>query len=187
MFKNILVPVDGSATANKGLREAIRLAREQGATLTLVHVVEEGLTYRSMGLDGAGFFLDEVLRALVRSGRVIVARALSAAHRAGVKARGEVIEDISEPVADVIVREARKAKADLIVLGTHGRRGVGRMLLGSDAEQIVRTSPVPVLLVRAPGREAKAARPAKPRAKHERKVIEVPRQPMRLAGYQRGF
>ncbi|HXC38116.1 MAG TPA: universal stress protein [Burkholderiales bacterium] len=164
MFKNILVPVDGSATANKGLREAIRLAREQGATLTLVHVVEEGLTYRSMGLDGAGFFLDEVLRALVRSGRVIVARALSAAHRAGVKARGEVIEDISEPVADVIVREARKAKADLIVLGTHGRRGITRLVMGSDAEGVVRKSTVPVVLVRAPVR-AQAAKGAKPPAK----------------------
>jgi len=167
MFKNIFVPVDGSAAANKGLREAIRLAKEQGATLTLLHVVEEGLTYRSMGIDGAGIFLDEVLRALVRSGRIILARALSAANRAGVKARGEVIEDISEPVADVIVREARKAKADLIVIGTHGRRGITRLVMGSDAEAVVRKSPVPVVLVRA---EAKAPpakgsqRPAKGRS-----------------------
>jgi len=170
MFKNIFVPVDGSATANKGLREAIRLAKEQGATLTVLHVVEEGLTYRSMGIDGAGIFLDEVLRALVRSGRIILARALSAAHRAGVKARGEVIEDISEPVADVIVREARKAKADLIVIGTHGRRGITRLVMGSDAEAVVRKSPVPVVLVRV---EAKAPpakgpkRPAKNRAPAE--------------------
>ena len=62
MFKSIFVPVDGSPTANQGLKQAIRLAKEQGATLTLLHVVDEGWTYRNMGVDGAAYYLDEVLR-----------------------------------------------------------------------------------------------------------------------------
>ncbi len=56
------------------------------------------------------------------------------------------------PVADVIVREARKWKADLIVIGTHGQRGMRRVVMGSDAEQVVRNAPAPVLLIRAAAR-----------------------------------
>jgi nucleotide-binding universal stress UspA family protein len=63
-----------------------------------------------------------------------------------------LLESAAGPAADAIVRQARKWKADVIVLGTHGRRGVRRMLMGSDAEQVVRSSPVPVMLVRSPGR-----------------------------------
>jgi nucleotide-binding universal stress UspA family protein len=55
------------------------------------------------------------------------------------------------PVADVVVREAGRQRADLVVIGTHGRRGVRRLVLGSDAEQVVRASRVPVLLVRGAG------------------------------------
>jgi nucleotide-binding universal stress UspA family protein len=71
------------------------------------------------------------------------------AERAGIKPTLAMRETIGGPAADAIVREARKQGADLIVLGTHGRRGVRRLVLGSDAEQVVRTSRVPVLLVRA--------------------------------------
>ena len=60
-----------------------------------------------------------------------------------------LVESITRPVADVIVREARKWKADLIVIGTHGRRGLRRVVMGSDAEQVVRSAPAPVLLIRA--------------------------------------
>ena len=59
-------------------------------------------------------------------------------------------------VCDVAVEQAKAAGADLIVLGTHGRRGVGRMLMGSDAEQILRIAPTPVLLVRADAKDAAA-------------------------------
>ena len=51
-------------------------------------------------------------------------------------------------VADIIVQQARKLRADAIVIGTHGRRGISRMVMGSDAEEVVRTSPIPVVLVR---------------------------------------
>jgi K+-sensing histidine kinase KdpD len=64
-------------------------------------------------------------------------------------------------IADAILSQARKAKADLIVIGTHGRRGLSRVLMGSDAEAVVRESRVPVLLVRSPQRAPRKRAPAK--------------------------
>ena len=75
---------------------------------------------------------------------------------AGVATDTKAIETFGAPVADLIVDEAVAAKADLIVIGTHGRRGIGRLLLGSDAEQMLRLAPMPVLLVR--GGETESAR-----------------------------
>ena len=76
-------------------------------------------------------------------------RVLAAAAKHNVKAKAILREMLSGPAAYPIVREAKKVGADLIVLGTHGRRGVRRLVLGSDAEQVVRTASVPVLLIRA--------------------------------------
>ena len=76
----------------------------------------------------------------------------------GVKAAASLVESRGRPVSDVILDEARKWRADLIVMGTHGRRGVNRLLLGSDAERVLRSAPVPVLLVRPEERKKRAAR-----------------------------
>ena len=181
-YKRILVPVDGSPTSNAGLREAIALARGQGANLQLVHVADQHYV-TLMGLETATA-LDDLMASVTQAGKRVLRNAERLARREGVDPSTVLLETLTGPAADPIVRQAQKWKADLIVIGTHGRRGVRRLLMGSDAEQIVRTSPVPVLLVRAPARESKAA---KPRAKREQKTIEAPRQPMRLAGYQRGF
>jgi nucleotide-binding universal stress UspA family protein len=149
-YRRILVPVDGSPTSNAGLREAIELAQGQGASLQLVHVVD----YHYLAMTGleAGAYIEDLMRNLTQSGRRILKRAEELARKSGVTARGVLVESPSGPAADAIVRQARKSKADLIVLGTHGRRGVRRMLMGSDAEQVVRNSPAPVMLVRSPGR-----------------------------------
>jgi nucleotide-binding universal stress UspA family protein len=148
-YRRILVAVDGSAASNKGLREALRLAKAQRARLSILHVVDEFQAFAAMdGMAAApGFDLVPMLR---EGGERILARARAVADKAGVRARTVLRERIGGPAADRIVREARRQKADLIVLGTHGRRGVRRMVLGSDAEQVVRTASVPVLLVRAP-------------------------------------
>ena len=146
-YKRILVPVDGSATATAGLREAIRLAKGQKATLQLVHVVDQHSVVM-LGMETAAF-LDEMLKGLEASGRRILARARSVADKAGIKATVVLRETLTGPAADAIVDQAKKGGADLIVIGTHGRRGVRRLVMGSDAEQVVRASPVPVLLVRA--------------------------------------
>ena len=89
----------------------------------------------------------DLVPVLREGGKRVLAKAKAAAQKAGVPAT-TVLRDGLGPAAYPIVREAKKLGADLIVLGTHGRRGVRRMVLGSDAEQVVRTSPVPVLLVR---------------------------------------
>ena len=145
-YRKILVAVDGSVASNKGLREAIRLAKDERAQLVLVHVVNEFYAFAT--LDGYAPGAD-LLPALKETGRRILAKAQAAAKTAGVKATSVLRERIGGPAADVIVPEARRQRADLIVLGTHGRRGVRRLVLGSDAELVVRNSPVPVLLVRA--------------------------------------
>jgi nucleotide-binding universal stress UspA family protein len=149
-YRKILVPVDGSPTGGAGLREAIRLAKGQEASLQLVHVVDYHYVVMS-GLE-AGAYIDDLMASLRQSGRRVLQRAEELARKAGVGASSVLLESPSGPAADAIVRQAKKWKADLIVLGTHGRRGMRRMLMGSDAEQVVRSSPVPVMLVRAPGR-----------------------------------
>jgi len=91
----------------------------------------------------------DLVPALREGGKRVLAKAQAFALKQGLKAKTILREMIGGPAAYPIVREARKLRADLIVLGTHGRRGVRRLVLGSDAEQVVRTASVPVLLVRA--------------------------------------
>jgi nucleotide-binding universal stress UspA family protein len=144
-YKKILVAVDGSPAAQRGLREAIRLARSQHARLFIVHVVNEFMAYNYLESMAIGTDVRAVLR---EAGRKILERAQAEARKQGVKAATVMREIVGGAAAGPIVREARKLGADLIVLGTHGRRGVRRLVLGSDAEQVVRTATVPVLLVR---------------------------------------
>ena len=147
-YRKILVAVDGSSAATRGLREAVRLAKAQGAQLCILQVVNEFDAYGVMEGAGLGADLPAILR---DQGRRILAKAKSVAESHAVRTTSVMRQVAGGPVADVIVREARKLGADLIVLGTHGRRGLRRIVLGSDAEQVVRTARVPVLLVRAKG------------------------------------
>jgi len=146
-YRRILVAVDGSPTSMKGLREAIRLAKDDRAQLFIVHVVNE--LYAFANLEGLTAGMD-IVPALREGGRRVLAKATALADKGGIRAKTLMRETPGGAAADLIVREARKQRADLIVLGTHGRRGLRRAVLGSDAEQVVRRSPVPVLLVRAP-------------------------------------
>jgi len=145
MYRRILVPVDGSKTAARGLSEAIRLAKNQHARLRLVHVVDK---MAIIGVVEAGLDPGPVLARLARSGRRLLEQARLRAKKAGVDSEIALYQPVSKRVADTILSETKKWRADLIVMGTHGRRGVRRMVLGSDAEQIIRQADVPVLLVR---------------------------------------
>jgi nucleotide-binding universal stress UspA family protein len=180
-YKRILVPVDGSPTSNAGLREAIRLAQGQGASVQLVHVADQHYI-TLMGLESATA-VDDLLASVTKAGRGILRSAERTVRNAGLVPSTVLLETFTGPAADAIVRQAKKWDADLIVIGTHGRRGVRRLLMGSDAEQILRTSPVPVLLVRSPERIRKAA-PAPTRAAKVRPP--EPHPTARIAGYQRG-
>ncbi|MCG6875614.1 MAG: universal stress protein [Betaproteobacteria bacterium] len=145
MYRRILVPIDGSKTAARGLREGLRLAKDQGAKVRLVHVVDK---MAIIGVTEARLDPGPVLARLARSGRTLLERARQTAKKLGVDAETAFYEPVTKHVADTVLREAKKWRADLIVMGTHGRRGVRRLVLGSDAEQVVRLAEVPVLLVR---------------------------------------
>ncbi len=147
MYKKILVPIDGSPASNLGLNEAIKLAKDQGAKLRLFHLVDEYVAVSSM--DGVTLDTGDLLDALRQTGKKIVAKAEAQARRHGLTPESVMLESFGGRAADFIVQQAKKWGADLIVLGTHGRRGVKRLVMGSDAEQVIRTTPVPVLLVRS--------------------------------------
>jgi nucleotide-binding universal stress UspA family protein len=146
MYRKILVPIDSSPTAALGLREALRLAKDQNAALRVVHVVDK---MAIIGVAEAGMNPRPVLAKLARSGRAVLDAARRSAKKLGVEAETVLREPLTKRVADEVLSEAKKWRADLIVMGTHGRRGLRRLVLGSDAEQIVRLANVPVLLVHA--------------------------------------
>ena len=147
MYAKILVPVDGSPTSNQGLDEAIKLAGLTGARLKLLYVVDlwAFATAPEAGMGAT----PELLTLLKEGGQAILGAARDRVEAAGGHAETLLVDSLAGRVCDIVIDEARHWGAELIVIGTHGRRGVGRLVLGSDAEQIVRLSPVPVLLVRA--------------------------------------
>ena len=155
MFKRILVPVDGSRTAEAGLKTAIRMARDAKAALVLLHVIDENVLALS-GEYADATYIDRFLADMRAAGKKIIARAEAAAAKQGIRAKTVLVESVGpRRVADIIVQQARKQRADAIVIGTHGRRGLTRLVMGSDAEEVVRSSPVPVTLVRGQGRARK--------------------------------
>jgi nucleotide-binding universal stress UspA family protein len=142
MFKRILVPVDGSETSTKALVTALQLARESGGRVRVVHSLDE-LAY----VSGYDYGADIMRIAREQAGKVLQ-DAMDVAKSSGVPTDSRLAEVPGRRLGDVVAGEAQSWEADLIVVGTHGRRGVGRVLLGSGAEQVVRVAPVPVLSVR---------------------------------------
>jgi nucleotide-binding universal stress UspA family protein len=147
MYPLILVPIDDSSVAQRGLDEAIALARRLGSSLRLLNVVDARLL---IGEVSSLVSPDDLLRHWREAGERLVSEAAARARAKGVAAEGVVRCDPGMRVCDLIVQEAKTVDAHLIVMGTHGRRGLRRVALGSDAELVLRDSPVPVLLVRDP-------------------------------------
>jgi nucleotide-binding universal stress UspA family protein len=146
MYQRILVPVDGSPTSDAGLAEAIKLARLTGARVRVLHVVDE-TPFLTSG-DGFASITGDVFTILKQAGQEVLEAARQRVDAAGIPVDATLFDNLSARLSDRVAQQVTEWGADVIVLGTHGRRGVGRMFLGSDAEQIVRTSTVPVLLVR---------------------------------------
>ena len=147
MYDRILVALDGSETADRALDQAIELASKLDAELVIVHVIDNSYLKYDVGyIDVRGF-----TEALIDQGKQIVATGRAKAEKAGVRVKTMVVDD---PIGTfdmgyAIEQAAHDVDAKAIVLGTHGRRGFRRMLLGSVAEAVVRQSRLPVLLVRA--------------------------------------
>lgn len=149
MYQRILVPIDGSETAALGLKEAIKLARDQDAIIRLVHVVNELIV-----VDATAVNLGVILERLRSGGESLLGEAAAAVRSAGIEADTVLKEASGGQAGPHIVQQAEEWRADLIVCGTHGRRGIRRIVMGSDAEYVVRHTPAPVLLVRSPEPDA---------------------------------
>lgn len=150
MYSRILVPIDGSPAAQRGLDEALALAQRLGSSLRLLNVVDA----RMLIAEVSAYALpDQLLAQWSAAGEELLAQAAERALVLGVPADAAVRCDPGLRVADWILKEAGDCGAALIVMGTHGRRGLRRLALGSDAEMVLRESRVPVLLVRDPSEE----------------------------------
>lgn len=153
MFERILVCVDGSATSNKALATATQMAGHAGgrAHLRLLHILDAPLA-----LGGVSTFTQDLsdmqntFDASRNSGHTLLDKAQQIVHAAGLEADTELLERYGDDLGSMVASAALRWKADLVVVGTHGRHGVGRVLLGSGSEDIVRKALVPVLVVRLP-------------------------------------
>ena len=146
-YKTILVHVDAGRTTPARLDIAVELAGAFGAHLACLYAVKIE-PVPSAAVEAR----EMLLEAMLGTGRKTLARIERRVRSAGVRPEILLVENVGGRVADEIVWQAKRWKADLIVIGTHGRRGLQRALLGSDAELVARYSPVPVLLVPARGR-----------------------------------
>ena len=141
MYDRILVPTDGSPGVERAVEHAIGLAAAHGATLHAVYVCNTA-GYGGLPLETSW---EGVREMLAQEGESAIERVDRLAAERSVPVEGEVVD--GTPAAE-IVAAAEEAGCDLIVMGTHGRGGLDRILLGSVAERVVRSSQVPVLTVR---------------------------------------
>jgi nucleotide-binding universal stress UspA family protein len=146
MFKSILVAIDGSEVSDAALQGAVELAHALSASLRVVHVVDEVNLSRDSEFDN----LNEIVKPVKERGNEVLKSAVDTARTAGVEPESKLLEldRLHRSVADLIAHEADQWRADLVVVGSHGRRGIRRLLLGSVAEQLMRTTARPVLLIR---------------------------------------
>lgn len=145
MYKRILVGVDGSATSLRGLAESVRLAKATGASLRVVHVVGELVADVALA---PSVYYQPLIESLREAGSRVLDQAEGVLRHSNVPFETKLVASIGGRVADALVRDATESSADLIVVGTHGRRGIKRIAMGSDAELVLRSAPVPVLIVR---------------------------------------
>ena len=142
--RSILVPIDFSEPAEAALDFAVALAAKLDATVHILNVVDmQGYHFADLGASLTSEMIDKIM-----TGNQTALDRIANARR-GVARIGEVLLRTGDP-RDIIDRVATELKVDLIAMGTHGRRGFKRMMLGSVAEAVVRTAPCPVLTVRPP-------------------------------------
>jgi nucleotide-binding universal stress UspA family protein len=145
MYKKILVATDGSEVGNGAFEAAMQLAKTQGAELLPLYVVEHPDIY----VPDVGYDPSPIYDAFRAEGEEVRKKADAQMKREGVKGKTQVVDNfiVRKTVAGQIQDTADALQADLVVLGTHGRSGFKRLMLGSVAEAFVRISTRPVLLV----------------------------------------
>jgi len=160
MYKKILVAVDGSETSARALAAALNLARESDARLQPLFVVDVPLLI----YDVPGYDPSYVRNALVEEGKRVLADATALMAASGVKGPARLVETelAGDDIAHRILAAAQEFGADVVVMGTHGRHGVQRLMLGSVAERFLRIATCPVLLISAHCASAAASLPQGP-------------------------
>lgn len=145
-YNKIVVAVDGSSTSGLALDEAVRVAGSGGGTVLALYVVDSATPLFDAGFYDPG----QVQKAFVESGQRALEDAARHLAAANVKHETRLVSEAAVPgdIGASINEAARQWGADLLVIGTHGRRGVRRLVLGSVAEAVIRQSTMPVLLVR---------------------------------------
>jgi universal stress protein A len=144
MFRRILFGTDFSPASRPAFRRAVELARQSRGRLLVVHVMPSGWPLGAEGYVTPRMY-QEMETAVRQSAQKQLDRLVARARKAGAAARGLLL---SGPAPEAIARAVRKERADLVVVGTHGRTGFQRLLAGSVASRIVGTAPCPVLTVR---------------------------------------
>lgn len=148
MFKHILAPTDGSKLADKALKRAIEFASETGAQVTILHVTPQFRTLMDEGFVAVSSA--SLQKRFEQESAARAAKILAGAQR-DAKAAGVVCEAVSAPSDapyEEIVKQAKKRKCDLIMMASHGRRGISGLLLGSETAKVLTHSTVPVLVYR---------------------------------------
>ncbi len=147
MYKRILVATDGSALSKKAVNNAIALASTCGADLVALKVVPR---YPQSYFEGSiSLSVEDVARVEKQwseEAQAIVDGVKKTGEGKGVKVKAVVVK--SDVVSDALISAAKKHKADLIVMASHGRKGVKRLLLGSETQQVLTHSEIPVLVLR---------------------------------------
>jgi nucleotide-binding universal stress UspA family protein len=146
-YKNILLATDGSEVSNYALQEAIQLAIDQKAYLRILHVIDEAFIFHG----GPGFDYAPVIKEFRDVGQKILDRAATdVSKHKSIKFDTKIIElnPFQGRISEMILYETQDWPADLLIIGTHGRRGFSHLFLGSVAEQVIRSATVPVLLIR---------------------------------------
>jgi nucleotide-binding universal stress UspA family protein len=144
MFKRVLVAIDGSETSHHALETALDLAVIHASTVQVFYVVENTALY----YDVPGYDPSELRKQLVEEGTELGRGASQAMQTRGVQGEVKLSEASSvDDIAELVLRGATAFHADLLVMGTHGRKGVKRLFLGSVSERCLRQSSVPVLVI----------------------------------------
>jgi nucleotide-binding universal stress UspA family protein len=147
MYERILVATDGTTLSKKAVNSALALAKLSGAELLALKVVPRyPQSYFEGGLALPASEIAKVEKQWAAHGQAVVDAVAKAAKAKGVNAKAMVAK--SDVVSEAIIATAKKNKCDLIVMASHGRKGVKRLLLGSETQQVLTHSHIPVLVLR---------------------------------------
>lgn len=147
MYQKILVPTDGTTLSKKAVRSAVELAATVGAEVVALNVVPRyPMSYFEGGIDIQASEVARTEKQWAEHGQALADEVSKAAGKAGVKARAITVR--SDLVAEAILAAARKNRCDLIVMASHGRKGLKRLLLGSETQNVLTHGTVPVLVLR---------------------------------------